>query len=216
MADLKPAKKRESRKNDPDYCLNPRSGRYIKKSSRLYKQIITDAVANLDPAERKNNVIATGTDEELIMIRDKLKNSKLIADHNTLDIRNGKLQTIRKTLKRGKMQDQTKNTVMEAVLANRALIKKDGLTEAQVSMLLCKICDAKILGKVIDVSAEVDLLLELSKPRFDDPPPPKLKLKRQNGYYKSKFRVKKRPVTEDETTAVENDSDASLSDSGSE
>jgi hypothetical protein len=168
------------REKNPDYIYNPKTGRYIKKSGKTYQQLLLDSVVGLDPDDRKNNIIATGTPEELTSLQTKLKDSPVItAEGKELAIRGNKLCVVRKKVDKRAIRDKIKTTQQDVAIENRAILKSD-LSDDQVKFLLGKICDMKLMGKTIDVQAEVNQLLGIMKPtrkkkrrsRFRALPPP--------------------------------------------
>ena len=109
--------------------------------------MLLDSVAGLNPDDRKNNIIATGTPDELQTIQSKLKDSPIIAgEGKELSIRGDKLCVVRKKVNKKAIRSKIQSTQQDVVVENRDLMKS-GLTDDQVKFLLGRICDMKLMGK---------------------------------------------------------------------
>ena len=146
------------RKSNPDYVKNPLTGRYIKKTSKTYSQLINDKILNLDHGDRERAVLATGTQEELQLMKDKLSTSTLVQKNKKLEIRNGRLQTSRVRPTKSQTVETIKRSAIEVVKDNRSVLTSAQLTNQQIDSILTKLIDAKLLGVNLNVENEVKQL----------------------------------------------------------
>ena len=165
------------RKSNPDYVKNPLTGRYIKKTSKTYSQLINDKILNLDHGDRERAVLATGTQEELQLMKDKLSTSTLVQKNKKLEIRNGRLQTSRVRPTKSQTVETIKRSAIEVVQDNRSILTSAQLTNQQIDSILTKLIDAKLLGVNLNVENEVKQLTNIGtrkkrKSKFRVLPPP--------------------------------------------
>ena len=190
-----PVEPKLPRDKDPAYIYNPKTRRWIKKSGKTYQAMLLDSVVGLNPDDRKNNVIATGTPEELVNIQAKLRGNPIITgEGKELAIKSNKLCVVRKKVDKRAIRSKIRNVHQDVAIQNRELFKS-GLTDDQVKFLLGKICDMKLMGKTIDVQAEVNQLLGIRE-KLKEPPPPIRKQRRR-------FRALPPPPTDMDETDYE-------------
>ena len=157
-----PLQNKLPRDKDPNYIYNTKTRRWIKKTGKTYQQLLLDQVAGLNSDDRKHAMLAEGTPEELKILHSKLKdNTQVVGAGKELVIKHNKLLAIRKKVHKGAVRDKIRSAQSAVAVENRELFKSD-LTDQQITFLLGKICDMKLMGKTIDVKAEVNQLLGIS------------------------------------------------------
>lgn len=235
MSDTKSLKIKLRRSQDPDYTRNPATGRYIKKGSKAHTRLVNDRITGSQRNTKyAGSIVASGTVDELRVIKKGLEKANALGlKDERLEIRNGHLTRVRKALTRRDLSVHTAKHAVNAAISNRGLFMSK-LTDDQLSELLTKVCDAKILGVDFDLEDEFEMMCQLNKrsplqspiPEGrrmlpDDTPmsPPKLVRSkkhraRQQRTSGSKFRITPPPPEFDTATAGETTcySDTEISD----
>lgn len=165
-----PAKLR--RDKDPNYVWNPETRRWIHKQGRVYQKMLLDRIAGVKP-DSSSSVIASGTPEEMRVMYEKLKDNKqLVGYGKELLVKGGNLCVVRRKVNTLEIQRGIRDAQRDVVLENRELLSSD-LTDDQMKYLLGRLVDLKLMGKSIDVKAEVNQLLgvkeKLQKPKSTEP-----------------------------------------------
>ena len=160
------------RDEDPNYVWNPETRRWICKNGRVYQKMLLDRIAGVKP-DSSSSVIASGSPEELKVMFEKLKDNKqLVGDGKELLVKGGNLCVVRRKVNTLEIQRGIRDAQRDVVLENRELLSSD-LTDDQVKYLLGRLVDLKLMGKNIDVKAEVNELLgvkeKLQKPKSTEP-----------------------------------------------
>jgi len=158
---------------DTGKVLNPLTNRYIKKGGLKHKQLVADKILGLDHNTRgKNAVLAKGNKEILTTVKTSLATGSAIdkSKHN-LSLRKNKLIKTRKAVGMLKSSESTKNATVECILNNRGLIRSK-LSDEELTKLLDKIIDMKMMGKSVNVNSEYNELIELNAPTPTPTPTP--------------------------------------------
>jgi len=195
------------RKDDPQFVRNPLTGRFIKRTSKKYRQLINDNILNLDNADRSDAVIATGTPDELKLLKSKLAGTKIVGKNKKLEIRNGRLQTVRKNLTRAQTVQQTQENVVSAIKENKGILNNPHLTEKQIDFILAKVIDAKMLGVSLNLDQEIE---RITRAGAKVKPEVKHKHKSRTRPHRTvgrRFNVLPPPETEVDNTEIESDTD---------
>ena len=192
------------RRLDPNYMRNPITGRYIKRTSKIAKGLLADAYLQLDNGDR-GKVIAQGTRQELTIMKTKLEDSQAIDLHDQqLKIKGDKLFKVRRRMTRADTCEHIQKHSIGAALDNKELMAS-GLSNEQITGLLMKVCDARVLGVNIDLEREVRAIQMLNSQPLpagavkkihdavsDEVPPDPPKLVRQVGEHKKARQQRRR------------------------
>lgn len=203
--------KKLPRSKDPRFIKNPYTQRYVKVGGAKHRQMVFDGLMHNDAD--KNSIVASGTRTELETMRSKLLESGAIDLKNyRLSIRGGHLLKDRIKLPRQLVVEHCTKHITNSIVKNRTLMNSK-LSDEQLTKLLTKICNAKIVGVDLDLSREYETLLKISESaespnqvktpdqksvRFTDKPP---RLLRPKGVKtrRRKFVVVPPPVFSDTT-----------------
>ena len=215
------------RAQDPEYIRNPYTGRYVRRGGKKHKSLLTDGL--LERPRLDDNVVATGTRSELETMKKKLEESRAFdLTGYILNIRGNTLIKQKKVMTRREMTEHTTRHAIDAAVSNRDLMNSS-LTNEQITEILKRVCDAKIIGAPFDLDKEFHRVLELSANKAPPPlpstPPPSLSPEQRSsvqspppspkkrGRPRRRFHVGKAPVydTTDfgETTGVESETEFS-------
>jgi hypothetical protein len=203
------------RSKDPAFMLNPKTRRYIKRGGKIHQQMVNDNLYNLDPNKRgkEHSLIAEGTNSEVRMVRDKLvKSGAIDLTNQVLRVRDGKLYKTRRKLLRHETADHITHHTVSTLVANRSLAKTN-LSNDQLTQILLRCCDAKLIGKSFDVETEAMLLMSLNdrEEKVTTPPPPSPKKKTIKKTRRRRFVVKPAPITETDVYSTDDEYDSELS-----
>lgn len=213
------------RKQRKDWVLNPLTGRHVRRGGKKYRSLVSDGVLKTKHNSGEATVIAQGTKAELEITRAKLLESKVIdLENQTLEIRGNRLIKVRRRLTRFETEEHIQKHTIDSMIQNRALMRSR-LNDEQITDLLLKICDAKIMGVQLNLDDEIlDLLSTSDQIEDESPPPSPPKLVRQVGEHKkrkpklprrrNRFAVKQPPppMTTDAETTEAPHSDTEISD----
>jgi len=164
------------RAQDPEYIRNPYTGRYVRRGGKKHKSLLTDGL--LERPRLDDNVVATGTRSELETMKKKLEESRAFdLTGYILNIRGNTLIKQKKVMTRREMTEHTTRHAIDAAVSNRDLMNSS-LTNEQITEILKRVCDAKIIGAPFDLDKEFHRVLELSANKAPPPlpstPPPSL------------------------------------------
>ena len=164
MSDTKPQKSKLRRSQDPNYTLNPDTGRYIKKAGKAHTKLLSDGVAGIKRnTTYAGSIVASGTLDELRVIKKGLEQANALnLKDERLEIRNGHLMRVRKSLTRREIANHTTKHAVDTAISNRGLFKSK-LTDEQLSELLRRMCDAKIMGVELNLEREFDKMCALNE-----------------------------------------------------
>ena len=163
-------RERVPRAQDPSYVINPQTGRFVKRGTKKYNQLLYDGI--LEQTRENKTIIARGTHEELTKLKKQLEdNNVLKLDGEELRIFQGMLIKARKKMSRREVISHTKRHACDSAIEHRELFNSK-LTDQQLADLLMKVLDARILGAPVNLQADYNAMLKLNQ-RAQPPPLPK-------------------------------------------
>lgn len=187
-----------ARADNPDFIRNPTSGRYLRKGSKLHRQLVADGLIGWKRCTEK--VIAEDTDTNLRVIKSHIEKGKdFDAEGEKLSIRHGKLYRIRKRMDRDEIVEHTVAHSVGTAVQNRKLMGSK-LSDEQLATLLMRVANARIIGSAINLEKDFEDMLRLNdrvvsptpkntpqlqpeRSPFQSPPPSPPILARQIGQY---------------------------------
>ena len=167
-------RERVPRAQDPSYVINPQTGRFVKRGTKKYNQLLYDGI--LEQTRENKTIIARGTHEELTKLKKQLEdNNVLKLDGEELRIFQGMLIKARKKISRREVISHTKRHACDSAIEHRELFNSK-LTDQQLADLLMKVLDARILGAPVNLQADYNAMLKLNQRAQPPPstPPPSL------------------------------------------
>lgn len=160
MTEEKKKTEKTKRRNNADFILSPLTNRYVRRGGGKWRELVTDGMLDLDPKDRKNNILGKGTDEELKVLKKHLEKTNLISKNKKLRIFKGKLQMDRKRLTKEEMLLGTQKRTKEAIMANKRIISETRLNDEQMMKIIDRIIDLKAVGKSVNIEEEIKALLD--------------------------------------------------------
>jgi hypothetical protein len=145
---------------------NKSTGWKVKSGGPIFEKKMKDCILKLNTGTRKNNLIASGSDEELRLIKSRFNRSAL-GPNRILVQKNGELRSTRRRVTHKEIAQKVKDDSISTILANKELIKSSNLTDDQLMTLMSKLIDCKIIGESINIEAEYMKLMGLSKPKLE-------------------------------------------------
>jgi hypothetical protein len=187
-----------ARSENPDFIRNPTSGRFLRKGSKLHRQLVADGL--MGRVRCVDKMVAEGTLADLKIIKSHLEKSPgFDTAGERLVIKGGKLYKIRKQMDRDAIVENTVAHSIGTAVQNRKLMGSK-LSDDQLASLLMKVANARIIGSPINLEKDFEDMMRINerppsptpapspvaepeRSGLQSPMPSPLKLVRQIGQY---------------------------------
>ena len=136
------------------FAVNPKSGRMILKSSRLYKQLLKDKLLGVSTETRKSSLLYEG--EHAGDIKQNIQKEKNV----TLVKRGNKIHKQRRKVTHEEIADNVIKKSMGVILQNQDLFN-GSQTDEEIDQILKNLIEQKLIGDIPEHKKEPNISFKL-------------------------------------------------------